>query len=436
MRDSPWLTNPYVIDEPIRTAEDFFGRESEIANLMTRIRRGTSSVILAPPRMGSTSLLNRLLQPDIWARLEDTLAGIELIDCADRIRHPLDFYRRLAQAIMLRQPELSLDTQTLDERLLADMVTTAIRRSARRWVFLLDNFEALAACPAEFFDHLRACANDGKPIFIIASHVPLDDLKLKTNGGSPFGNGIPVLRLGAWTPEDLDEFLTSTSRASGVDLMLHRDLIYRLGGLTPAFVQHVVAALFEMVAHDQVDETALRTQLMEALRDTFDQILNSPALRPGERDLLIAVVYGNAPAVTNGASAALSSLSRHGYLTPDGHIASELFADYLRASIARIFIDPGSRKVLVAGQPHNLPRRDFDLLLFLYANTSMVCSTEDILESVWGLPKDRQGPGDSTMVYQRIRALRQEVEENPKKPKHILNVPGTGYRFENYSQRG
>src|SRR3954471_207213 len=78
MMGSPWLTNPYVTDEPIRTTDDFFGRDAEVAQLLTRIRRGTSTVILAPPRMGSTSLLNRLAQNDIRAGLDDIVVGLEL----------------------------------------------------------------------------------------------------------------------------------------------------------------------------------------------------------------------------------------------------------------------------------------------------------------------------------------------------------------------
>lgn len=433
MWDSAGLTNPYIIDEPIRTADDFYGRDAEIATLITRVRRGTSTVILSPPRMGATSLLNRLLQPDVLASLGDIVAGVELIDCADRIRYPLDFYRRVAQALQAAEPALALDPCVDDERILADDLTYAIRHADRRWILLLDNFEALSEFPASFFDHLRACANDGKPVFILTTRVPLDELRLATNGGSPFGNAIPVLRLGAWTDDELDIFLAATSQQSGIDLRRYRADVVRLVGRVPAFAQHVAATLYEVAASHPIDVEALMPTLAESLRETFDQVWNSPSLRLAERDLLIALVYGSRPALANGTAAAAASLTRAGLLTPDGDIVSRLFADYLRATVPRVFIQPAARKVLIAGRSRTLPRRDFDLLLFLYSNASMVCETEDILESVWGLPRDRQGPGDATMVYQRIRALRQEVEENPKKPRHILNVPGTGYRFENYS---
>lgn len=433
MWDSAGLTNPYTIDEAVRTIEDFYGRELEIATLLARLRRGTSTVVLAPPRMGATSLLNRLLQPDIQASLEGPVVGMELIDCADRIRYPIDFYRRVALALQTAQPDLGLDPAIDDERVLADDITFAIRHSDRRWVLLLDNFEALAEFPAHFFDHLRACANDGKPVLILTSRVPLDDLHLPTNGGSPLGNGIPVLRLGAWTDEELDAFVALSSITSGVDLRPYCHDIVWLAGRAPAFVQHVACVLHEAAITGEVDFDALAPILAESLRETFDQIWNSPWLRPAERDLLMALIYGNGPPLTNGTAAAAASLVRSGYLTANGEIASHLFADYLRVVVPRVFIEPAARKVLIAGRSRSLPRRDFDLLLFLYSNAGMVCETDDILESVWALPRDRQGPGDATMVYQRIRALRQEVEENPKKPRHILNVPGTGYRFENYS---
>ena len=433
MWDSAGLTSPYIIDEPVRTVEDFYGRDAEIATLLARIRRSTSTVVLAPPRMGATSLLNRLLQPDIQASLEEAVVGMEFIDCADRIRYPIDFYRRVAMALMATQPDLGLDPLLEDERVLADAVTFAIRHLDRRWVLLLDNFEALAEFPAHFFDHLRACANDGKPVLILTSRVPLDDLRLPTTGGSPFGNGIPVLRLGAWTDEDLAIFLSTSSRRSSVDLRPLCDEIVSLAGHVPAFVQHVAGACHEALNTGAMDVEALVPTLAESLRETFDQVWHSPSLRPAERDLLIALTYGNSPPLSNGMAAAAASLVRAGYLTSDGEIASRLFTDYLRATVPRVFVEPAARKVLIAGRVRSLPRRDFDLLLFLYSNAGMVCETDDILDNVWGLPLDRQGPSDATMVYQRIRALRQEVEENPKKPRHILNVPGTGYRFENYS---
>lgn len=433
MWDSAGLTSPYIIDEPVRTVEDFYGRDAELATLLARTRRGTSTVVLAPPRMGATSLLNRLLQPDIQASLDDAVVGMELIDCADRIRYPIDFYRRVAMALMAMQPDLGLDPLLDDERILADEVTFAIRHLDRRWALLLDNFEALADFPAHFFDHLRACANDGKPVIILTTRVPLDDLRLPTNGGSPFGNGIPVLRLGAWTDDDLTLFLSISSRQSAVDLRPLCDEMVSLAGHVPAFVQHVAGAFHEALNAGEIDIEALTPTLGESLRETFDQVWHSPSLRPIERDLLIALTYGNNPPLSNGAAAAAASLMRSGYLTPDGAIASRLFGDYLRATVPRVFIEAPARKVLIAGRVRSLPRRDFDLLLFLYTNAGMVCETDDILDHVWGLPPDRQGPGDATMVYQRIRALRQEVEENPKKPRHIQNVPGTGYRFENYS---
>lgn len=64
-------------------------------------------------------------------------------------------------------------------------------------------------------------------------------------------------------------------------------------------------------------------------------------------------------------------------------------------------------------------------LLFLQ-HPGQVFSKEMIYEHVWG---NTVAVDDNTiMVY--INRLRNKLEDNPKKPEHILTVRGLGYRFQ------
>ena len=425
-------SNPYRRGGPIRRPEDYFGHMRARHELVSLIQGGRSSIVLAPPRMGTTSLLNSLMFPDVEDELRGVVTAIDSIDCTDRIREPLDFMRRLGRIVNLHAPDARLDLNQTNPWLLADAILDIIAASNGYWVLLLDNFEALSTFPADFFDHLRACTNRSRPILIAATHVYLEDMRLPTNGGSPFGNNLQVLTLGDWTDEEFDQFLRTTSQATQVDLTVYDRDIRRLAGRVPSFVQHVTSKLYDMVVEDRVDLAELEAEAAMDLRDTFEQIWQSRTLRQGERDVLVGVVYNNPP--PNGPGPYAKTLMRYGYLTEDKQIASSLFGGYLCRSIPRILMDGGARRALVAGRAVSLPRKDYDLLSFLYDNAGHVCTTEDILEHVWNLKI--QGPSEATMVYQRIRALRKEIEEDHKRPRHILNVPGVGYRFENYSQAG
>ena len=75
----------------------------------------------------------------------------------------------------------------------------------------------------------------------------------------------------------------------------------------------------------------------------------------------------------------------------------------------------------------DLSKKEFELLLFLAKNPKQVFTREHLYEGVWGLDSF----GDLDTVTVTINRLRQNIEENPATPKHILTVWGVGYKFEN-----
>ncbi len=91
-----------------------------------------------------------------------------------------------------------------------------------------------------------------------------------------------------------------------------------------------------------------------------------------------------------------------------------------------ITIRPEQRQVEVAGDSVELTAREFDLLVFLANHPRQVFSRDELLDKVW----DWAYASDGGTVTVHIRRLRQKIEADPERPRHIKTVWGVGYKFE------
>jgi two-component system OmpR family response regulator len=89
-------------------------------------------------------------------------------------------------------------------------------------------------------------------------------------------------------------------------------------------------------------------------------------------------------------------------------------------------IDIARHRAFLAGTALELSPKEFDLLAFLAKNKGFVFSREQLLDKVWGYDY----AGDTRTVDVHIRWLRQKIESDPAKPKHLVTVRGTGYKLE------
>jgi DNA-binding response OmpR family regulator len=89
-------------------------------------------------------------------------------------------------------------------------------------------------------------------------------------------------------------------------------------------------------------------------------------------------------------------------------------------------IDSERRVVRVQGETVHLTRKEFDLLHLLASNPGVVFTRLHLLEQVW----DFAWEGDSSTVTVHIRRLREKIEADPSRPRHLVTVWGVGYRFE------
>ena len=89
-------------------------------------------------------------------------------------------------------------------------------------------------------------------------------------------------------------------------------------------------------------------------------------------------------------------------------------------------IDSARHKAFRGGVALELTPKEFDLLAFLAKNKGFVFSREQLLEKVWGYDY----AGDTRTVDVHVRWLRQKIESDPAKPRHLVTVRGTGYQLE------
>jgi DNA-binding response OmpR family regulator len=76
-------------------------------------------------------------------------------------------------------------------------------------------------------------------------------------------------------------------------------------------------------------------------------------------------------------------------------------------------------------QPVTLTAREFDLLEFVASSPRRAFRREELLEQVWGFSY-----GDTATVTVHVRRLREKIERDPSRPRHLVTVWGVGYRFD------
>jgi len=98
-------------------------------------------------------------------------------------------------------------------------------------------------------------------------------------------------------------------------------------------------------------------------------------------------------------------------------------SDVLR--VGSLEVDAEQYQVRKAGEPISLTPTEFRVLRVLAENAGKPCSHKMLLERVWG--DDFGQCSHYLRLY--VGYLRQKIEDNPKKPRHLLTEWGIGYRL-------
>jgi pSer/pThr/pTyr-binding forkhead associated (FHA) protein len=94
--------------------------------------------------------------------------------------------------------------------------------------------------------------------------------------------------------------------------------------------------------------------------------------------------------------------------------------------ISWLKVDESRKEVLVDGEPLNLSRKEYELLIFLYGNAGTVCLRDEIIKFVWADSQDPAAISDATLD-QLVHRLREKVEPQPASPARIISRKAFGY---------
>ena len=96
-----------------------------------------------------------------------------------------------------------------------------------------------------------------------------------------------------------------------------------------------------------------------------------------------------------------------------------------RLEFGDIKIDAGNREVTRDGETLQLTTKEFDLLWFLASNPNRVFSRDQLMGRVWGYASAI----DTGTLTVHVRRLREKIEGDPSRPRHLETVWGSGYRL-------
>ena len=70
--------------------------------------------------------------------------------------------------------------------------------------------------------------------------------------------------------------------------------------------------------------------------------------------------------------------------------------------------------------------KEYELLAYLSRHPGQTFTRDQLLNDVWGI----SFAGGTRTVDVHVRWLRQKIEQDPARPRHLITVRGAGYRFE------
>ncbi|MEW6746080.1 MAG: response regulator transcription factor [Planctomycetota bacterium] len=97
-----------------------------------------------------------------------------------------------------------------------------------------------------------------------------------------------------------------------------------------------------------------------------------------------------------------------------------------RVRIGEALIDLEAYTVERAGRRERLSPKERDMLLFLLQNPGIVITRNRFLNEVWGY----ESYPTTRTVDMHVLKLRQKIEHDPERPRHLVTVHGAGYRFD------
>jgi len=162
--------------------------------------------------------------------------------------------------------------------------------------------------------------------------------------------------------------------------------------------------------------------LCKKLREHTDAPVIFISARNTDNDILTALGVGGDDYITKPFSMAVL-LAKVKAMLKRGSASQKPVSETLRFGCVEAERDTG--RVWRGGEPVKLKPMEFKLLLYLFDNQGRRVTKNELLEKVWG----DTFIGEGTLSV-HIRHLREKLEDDPKNPRFIKTMWGSGYMFE------
>jgi hypothetical protein len=255
----PILENPFFHRGPIRDRRYFFGRTAETRRALQMLRKGQCVSIVGPRRIGKTSLLFHLRDPEVQRRYKlGTEYLFVYIDCQglgdlDKPQFYQWLWREANEALAESgEANRGWKESIAGFRELRDALKK-VRDNGYKPVFVFDEFESLATgkfMDRAVFSSLRNLNQELEVVYVTASQMPVDELTYHDHSvlNSPFFSNFVTMPLGFLEPheakrmvQDLMGMVMQESYFSKQDLTFG----FEVAGYHPFFLQLAFYYLFE-----------------------------------------------------------------------------------------------------------------------------------------------------------------------------------------------
>ncbi|MFJ8262429.1 response regulator [Rummeliibacillus sp. NPDC094406] len=157
--------------------------------------------------------------------------------------------------------------------------------------------------------------------------------------------------------------------------------------------------------------------MLTAKDDEFDKVLG---LELGADD------YMTKPFSPREVMARVKAVLRRSKVVDQPHQEEEQSTSEKTYHIGHLNVFPDRFEAFLDDNLLEFTPKEFELLLYLLENKNRVLTRDQLLSAVWHY----DFAGDTRIVDVHISHLRDQIEENSRKPKFIKTIRGLGYKFE------
>lgn len=254
--------NPYTNRIMIKDKRFFFGRNSEIKKIFSRIGGGRpqSVSVIGMRNIGKSSLLFHAYSREIAQKYIKNVDKYVFVFVDLQMKKSMDvkqFFQLLQREIRAQAPPELTDSIPEVENTYDGFaqIIQSFDSMKKKIVLFMDEFEVLVSnekFEADFFAFLRSLANLFELAYVISSKRELFELcKTQEIKDSPFWNIFDTLWLGLFDRESSLDLIRTLSSEEGYPLEDYADFILKLAGAHPFYLQLACCIVFDFLVHHE-----------------------------------------------------------------------------------------------------------------------------------------------------------------------------------------